>query len=287
VSTGAVDSRDRSSGDDAPRVGDVRGRSNNASSGDVRAAPPATLQKSFAFGVLAMTPLFVVYECLQRTGSVASRNTAEYVLTLPLNLFGTQAANLRAALLLLLVLVCAWRCFHSELGLFGRIGRVALEGAIAALILGPLLLILQRLLALETPPLAAASAPAFTDALHHASGAAFEEIVFRVGLQSAFFLLLQEMFLFFTDQRLVSRVAADVTSILLGALVFAAAHLAPVVGIFGAGGEPFSASVFAWRVIAGIALGILFRVRGPGVAAWTHALFNTALFVGAGPDVFL
>lgn len=292
MKSGTADARGRSTVHDDARggeaqSGEARPSRSRAAAEIAVAAPPATLQRSFAFGVLAMTPLFVVYECLQRYGDGVSRNTAEYVLTLPLSLFGAAAPNLRAGLLLVLVLVSAWRCFHSELGLFGRVARVVLEGAVAAVILGPLLLILERALALPLPPLAGSSAPALTDALHHASGAAFEEIVFRVGLQSAFFVLLKEMFLFFTDQQLVSRVAADVTSIALGAFVFAAAHLAPFVGLFGTGGEAFDGSVFAWRVIAGLALGVLFRVRGPGVAAWTHALFNTALFIGAGPDVFL
>jgi hypothetical protein len=132
-----------------------------------------------------------------------------------------------------------------------------------------------------------AATPAFAAAMRHASGAAFEEIVFRVGLQSALFLLVTETSFFFTADRRVSKVFAEVGSIGLGALVFAAAHLAPIVGLFGQGGERFEASVFAWRVIAGVSLGILFRVRGIGVAAWTHAFFNLALFVGAGPDVFL
>jgi hypothetical protein len=183
--------------------------------------------------------------------------------------------------------VCAWRCFHAELGLFARVGRVVFEGFVAAVVLGPLLLLLENALDLPVPPLAAASTPALADALRHASGAAFEEIVFRVGLQSAFFVLALEVCAFFTGERTLSRWPAEAAAIVLGALAFAAAHLAPVVGIFGVGGEAPVASVFIWRVIAGIALGILFRVRGPGVAAWTHALFNVALFVGAGPDVFL
>ena len=36
-----------------------------------------------------------------------------------------------------------------------------------------------------------------------------------------------------------------------------------------------------------ILLGLLFRWRGVGVTAWTHGLFNLALLLGAGPDVFL
>jgi hypothetical protein len=250
-------------------------------------APPAALQRGLAFGVLAMAPLFVVYEIVQRTGATGARNTAEYLLMLPFAALGEHAANVRALLLVAVLGICAWRCFHAELGLFGRIGRVVLEGFVAAVVLGPLLILLENALALPVPPLAAASAPALADTLRHASGAAFEEIVFRVGLQSAFFVLGLELCLFFTGERRVARVLAECGSIALGALVFSAAHLAPVVGLFGTGGEAPDARVFAWRAIAGVALGVLYRVRGPGVAAWTHAFFNVALFIGAGPDVLL
>ena len=37
--------------------------------------------------------------------------------------------------------------------------------------------------------------------------------------------------------------------------------------------------------LAGILLGLLFRWRGPGVAAWSHGLFNLALLLGIDPDV--
>jgi hypothetical protein len=59
------------------------------------------------------------------------------------------------------------------------------------------------------------------------------------------------------------------------------------VQVLGRGGEPFRAAVFTWRLFAGILLGTLFRWRGPGVAAWSHALFDLFLSTGAGPDVFL
>ena len=71
------------------------------------------------------------------------------------------------------------------------------------------------------------------------------------------------------------------------ATLFAAAHLAAYTAWLGPGGEPYDASVFTWRLLAGILLGLVFRWRGPGVAAWTHGLFNLALLLGAGPDVFL
>lgn len=256
---------------------------------EARPAPSASLQRGISFGVLAMLPLFVGYEIALAASGTGSHNAAEYALTWPLRPFGDYAPLARLLVLLLIAGVCAYRCFHSELGLVARIGRVITEGFVAAVVLGPVLLLLQTVFALPIPALGAHghTVPDLAQGVYHVSGAAFEEIVFRVGLQSAFFVLVLQVALFFSEHERGSRIFAEIGSIVLGAFVFAAAHLAPVVGLFAAGGEPFDAAIFAWRFLAGVMLGVLFRMRGPGVAAWTHAFFNLALFVGAGPDVFL
>lgn len=276
---------------DVPRA---RRRRSDADPGASPAArgdtvPPLALQRGISFGVLAMLPLFVAYEIALAASGTGAHNTAEYILTWPLIPFGDYAPIARVVVLAVCVAVCARRCFHSELGLVARTGRVVTEGFVAAIVLGPALLFLQRALSLPEPVLSAHSRaiPALAQGVFHVSGAAFEEIVFRVGLQSAFFVLVLEVARFFSAHERGSRVMAEIGSITLAAFVFAAAHLAPVVALFGAGGERFDGGLFAWRFLAGVTLGILFRTRGPGVAAWTHAFFNFALFVGAGPDVFL
>ncbi len=253
------------------------------------AARETGTERGFAFGFLAMVPLFVVYEIVQHSGPWTARNSAEYLLTLPLAPLGAYLPLARALLLALLAAGCVRICFRAEYGLLGRVARVAAEGCVAALLLGPLLIVLSHALSLPTPGggSGVARSPALLEALHHVSGAAFEEVLFRIVLQSVLFLGFLEAGTFFLGQRPLARVLSEPAAILAGAFVFAAAHLAPVVGILCRGGETFDAGLFTWRVAAGAFLGLVFRVRGPGVAAWTHALFNFALFVGAGPDVFL
>ena len=80
---------------------------------------------------------------------------------------------------------------------------------------------------------------------------------------------------------------AELWGLLGSSALFACAHLAAFTAWLGPGGESYNGSVFTWRLLAGILLGLVFRWRGPGVAAWAHGLFNLALLVGAGPDVFL
>lgn len=267
----------------------ARGNRDLESDQDPAAAPPLALQRGMRLGYLAMVPLLLAYEVALRATSGTHRNAAEMVLSLPLLPFGEHADSLRAIVIVACAAAALIACYHARLGLVARIGRIAAEGALAALVLGPLLILLQRALDLPQPAALGATGgmPALAQAVLVASGGAFEEIVFRVGLQSAFFVLALELVLFFTASRTIARGLAEAASISLASLLFAAAHLAFFTRALGPGGESFDAGVFWWRFLAGVLLGILFRWRGPGVAAWTHALFNLALFVGAGPDVFL
>jgi hypothetical protein len=119
-------------------------------------------------------------------------------------------------------------------------------------------------------------------------GAAFEELVFRLGVLSLAYLAVRRGLLALGASPRAAGLGAELAGLAVSAVVFAASHLPLVVErLAGPGGEPFDGAIFTWRVLAGILLGILFRWRGMGVAAWAHALFNLALAIGAGPEVFL
>jgi hypothetical protein len=66
---------------------------------------------------------------------------------------------------------------------------------------------------------------------------------------------------------------AGLTAALLGALVFSAFHY---VGPYG---DPFRVYSFVFRAIAGLAFSALFLVRGFGITAWTHALYDAFLLL--------
>lgn len=255
----------------------------------------ADVQKSLSLGYLAMLPLLAAYELAARRLGV--RNAAEIVLGLPLAWLGAQADAALWIALALCAVCAAWRTFASSLGLVPRIARIVLEGAVAAALLGPLLVFLLWLIGAQPPRLEpSATVPGLALAGVVCGGAAFEEIVFRVGVQSLVYLLA------FRALRPIAvgvvgvvagagerptRVLSEALAIVAAGIVFAAAHLWAVTGALGPGGEAFDAHVFTWRAIAGMLLSTLFRWRGPGVAAWAHAFFNLALLVGAGPDAFL
>lgn len=250
------------------------------------------VQKSLSLGFLAMLPLLASYELASER--LGARNAAELVLSLPIAPLGDRSDLVRRIALVACACVAAWRTFGSSLGLLPRVARIVLEGAVAAALLGPLLVLLLSLLGAEPPRIAPTpDVPSLALAGLVCGGAAYEELVFRVGVQSLVYLLVFRALgalgvpgAFGASER-PARTLAEALAIAVAGFVFAAAHLAAFTAPLGSGGEPFDPHVFTWRVVAGMLLSALFRWRGPGVAAWAHALFNLALLVGAGPDAFL
>jgi len=248
---------------------------------------------SLALGFLALVPLIVAHEWgagVEQRGIV---NFASVLLALPLMPFGARALEASWVVYGLLAAASLVVLYRSEYALLPRLLRVVGEGALGAVVLGPLLVFLCWLLDLtgEGSPLRS-GVPAHMPPLAWAGvlcgGAAFEEIAYRLGVLSLAYLAVRRGLSALGASEGASRRAAEVLALLFSAAVFAISHLDFVVGrLAGSGGEPFDAAIFTWRVLAGILLGILFRWRGMGVAAWAHALFNLALTIGAGPDVFL
>lgn len=92
----------------------------------------------------------------------------------------------------------------------------------------------------------------------------YEELVFRV-------LLVGGLFGIFVSSGL-PRGRAGTFSVILAALVFSAFHY---VGPYG---DAWRIASFLFRFLAGLAFSLLFLLRGFGIVAWTHALYDVALF---------
>jgi hypothetical protein len=246
-----------------------------------------------ALGFLAIVPLIVAHEWGASALSRQVVNLAAVVLALPWTPFGEHALEVSWIAYGLLAAASLVLLFRAEYALLPRLLRVLAEGALGALVLGPLLLFLCWLLHLSGSGAALRSgAPAHAPRLALmgvlCGGAAFEEILFRLGVSSIAYLLVRRGLLALRVSERTATRGAELLALVLSALLFALSHLALVVQrVAGSGGEPFEPAVFAWRTLAGVLLGILFRWRGMGVAAWAHALFNLTLSIGAGPDVFL
>ncbi len=94
----------------------------------------------------------------------------------------------------------------------------------------------------------------------------YEELVFRVILVGGLAFLLGQV----TPRKELSYVVAAVA----GAFLFSAVHY---IGPFG---DPLQVGSFLFRFLFGLAMNVIFLLRGFGVAAWTHALYDVFVVTG-------
>jgi hypothetical protein len=94
----------------------------------------------------------------------------------------------------------------------------------------------------------------------------YEELLFRVVLVTALAWLAEGVFGW-------SPTLAGGWAVLLGAVVFSAVHY---VGPYG---DQLTVYSFIFRMIAGLFFSALYLVRGFGITAWTHALYDVFLLV--------
>ncbi len=249
---------------------------------------PASVD-GLAVGFLAMVPLFCAYEAAVLALG-GERNAAEVLLTRPLEPLGDAVAWIRRVAFVAVALVAFAHLRRTRRRIGAPVVRVGCEGLAAAMALGPVLLVAGALLPLGLSSLGLPSGPPATPpgAAHVAlafGAGAYEELVFRVGAFSLLFVLARESARFFGAPPRGAEWVAEAVALAGSSLAFAVFHLEGAVAWLGDGGEPFDATRFAWRTLAGALLAVLFRWRGLGVAAWAHALFNASLLLGAGPGV--
>ena len=94
----------------------------------------------------------------------------------------------------------------------------------------------------------------------------YEELLFRVVLISGLMLLSQKGFRW-------GPVASALFSVTVAAFIFSASHY------IGSLGDTLTLGSFTFRFVAGLLLSGLFVLRGLGVTAWTHALYDVFLTI--------
>jgi hypothetical protein len=95
----------------------------------------------------------------------------------------------------------------------------------------------------------------------------YEELLFRVLLVSA--LAAGARIVFGLGTR-----GAGIFAAIVGALIFSAFHY------IGPYGDPFRLTSFTFRAISGLAFSALYLLRGFGITAWTHSLYDAFLLLG-------
>jgi hypothetical protein len=253
-----------------------------------RLAPPSSL----AIGFLALVPLLASYEAARVAVGGRLRSTSELLLGRFLAVVSEHETALRIALVAVASAACLFHARRQQWRVTRSLMRAGVEGLVGAVLLGPVLLMLVRFLGDRVSEVALprglpADVPDLARMALVTGSAAWEELLFRLGVYSGLFVVARRAAGYVGAGERVASPIGDGVALVGSSLVFAAAHLDAVVGALGGGGEPFHSGLFAWRVLAGACLGLLYRWRGLGVAAWTHALFNAGLILGAGPAVLL
>ena len=150
--------------------------------------------------------------------------------------------------------------------------KMAAESFVYALLLGLVVGTATRLIIDNLPPtvsLAQLAGLPMSEAIVLSLGAGlYEELVFRVLVVGGLFAALRWCGL--------SPRQAGVVAILLASLTFSAFHY------IGPYGDVWALSSFLFRFLAGVAFSVLFLVRGFGIAAWTHAMYDLILVVAIG-----
>lgn len=239
--------------------------------------------RSATYGLLLALPLLVAYETLAAAMNAGEalhlRNAADVVLRRGLALLGARTTLAATALLVAAgVLLVLRERRRDPTPLVGRYFAWMLgESAVLALLFGSVVGSLTRLV---LAPLAGGAAP-LAGAVALATGAApglgaqlvlslgaglYEELLFRVLLIPALALALRAAGM--------ERAPASAAAALLSALAFSAAHY------IGPMGDPFALGSFVFRFLGGLAFAAILVLRGFGIAAWTHALYDVFLTLG-------
>ncbi len=223
------------------------------------------------YSLLFALPLLALYELLARliAGQAGIRNGADVLLkSLFVLLGGELGLTIFTAVILgggLVLVIRDWRASGAPRA--GYFGGMVGESVVYATLFGGVTSTLTGLL-LHGPSALSAwqggslSLPA---ELMVSLGAGFyEELLFRVVLVAA----LAKLALVGFGWR---PWASGVFATIVGAFVFSAFHYV------GPLGDTLELGSFVFRMVAGLLLSALFLVRGFGIAAWTHALYDVFL----------
>ncbi len=233
-----------------------------------------SLSRSHRHSLVFALPLLAFYEVLEAVSPVRAqgaiiRNGADVVLTSLFTLvLGVRGPLVFMGLVIGIALWLIWRDTGA-----GRIRGSVLaamlgESVILALLFGMVVGTVTMRLVGPLRALAAGGGLNGTplERLTLSVGAGlYEELLFRVVIVA----------LLATGFRLLgfSRLVGGSIATLLGALLFSAFHY------IGPLGEPLKLESFVFRAIAGMAFSALYLLRGFGITAWTHALYDIAVLL--------
>lgn len=229
------------------------------------------LSRSLTYSSLFALPLFLLYEILallvNQGAGVAVRNAADALLRGLFRPFGADAETVFVSVLVAAAVVLIIREQRRRpVPLRGRVFvAMWLESLVLAIAFG---LVVSRLTAVALSPLAAGlqlDGPSTAQMLVLSLGAGlYEELVFRVLLVTVVAWVVRRVLP-------VGALAAGAVAVVVSALVFSAFHYV------GPLGDAWALDSFTFRFIGGVVFSTIYLLRGFGVVAWTHALYDVLL----------
>ena len=233
------------------------------------------LSRSPRYSITVALPLLAFYEVLAAAlnrGGSGVRNGADVILkSLFASVVGPRGPVIFGLLLVAVMLALVIRDVRRHPGglrswVFGgmiaeSVGLALAFGVVVGLITAQLVGSIQRL------ALGPLESMGWATGLMISLGAGlYEELLFRVVLVSL---------LLFVARRVLGlgKVASSTVAIVGGAIVFSAFHY---IGPFG---DRLETTSFVFRAVAGLAFSGLYVVRGFGITAWTHALYDIFLLI--------
>ena len=237
------------------------------------------LSRAPRYSLLFALPLLVLYEAaafLLSGDTIAGvRNGADVLLKSLFVSFGGQRGLLLFDIMLLgvgAVFIVRDHRRHPE-PMQGRVFLGMLgESALGGLVFGGIAGVLTALLLRGVPRLMLVQMESLSvpTQLTVALGAGiYEELLFRVLLVGGLALFARRVLGWRPG-------AAGVLAASLGAVLFSAFHY------IGAYGDQFTFPSFLFRLIAGLLFSAMYLLRGFGITAWTHALYDVFLIVAWG-----
>ena len=234
-----------------------------------------TLTRSHSYSLLFALPLLLLYEAgafyLTESQGSNLRNGADVLLRVVLNVIGLEGTAILAvavAVFALALVIQERRRRRISLRAAPFLG-MALESVCYALLLGIVVgsatQQLLEVLAMQNAGGTFASL-SLTEGLVLSLGAGlYEELVFRVLLVGGIFAVLRGSG--------ATQLQSGIVAVLAASVMFSGFHY------IGPYGDPWALPSFLFRFLAGLAFSLLFLLRGFGITAWTHALYDIFLIV--------
>ena len=231
-----------------------------------------TLSRRPRYSLLFALPLLLVYEllALALSGSAMAgvRNGADVLLKSLFVALGGRAGLIAFGALLLGT--GAWLVWRDRKAggpiRWGVFAGMALESLVYASVLGLVTSTLTSLLLGGRLPFTVGQFERLglaSQVMISLGAGLYEELLFRVVLVGALAGLGRRI--------LGSPTAAGAVAVILGALIFSAFHYV------GPHGDRLELSSFAFRTVAGVLFSTLYLLRGFGITAWSHALYDLLL----------